>query len=379
MKKQTLIFSIFLSISAISCASVSPPSPAAAVTAAIPQEQTWESQWRSLLVAAQKEGTVVVYTALKPEAREAIASNFKAKFGIQVEMIVGRGGDLPPKIRAERNAGLYLADIGLIGPGTYINDLKPMGITPALESMLVLPEVRDGSKWFGGKLPFLDDEKQAIAPVLSGRPFYIRNAEKVKPEEIAVARDLLKPRWKSNIILFDPSVSGNANVWFMIMHKHILGMEEGKKFMQELVKQEPVMVRDDRIIVDSVARGKYLVGIGASPSVTGEFTKAGAPIDFIDTREPREITPGAGLLNAFSNPPHPAAQTLFVNWLLSKDGVAILARTSDFAPARLDVPTEGIPPIMFPRSGDILTTVELELLKGKMRSDAREIFGGLAR
>ncbi len=164
----------------------------------------------------------------------------------------------------------------------------------------------------------------------------------------------------------------------MIVCNTVLGMEAGRKFMTELVKQEPAITRDDRIIADGVARGKYLIGVGASPSIVMEMMNVGATVDFIDAPEPWEISPGAGLLNAFSNPPHPNAQKLFVNWLLSKEGLAVMAR-GEWVPARLDTPPEGIPTIFFPRPQDQLTDVNKELLKGKLRAQAREVFASLMK
>ncbi len=357
-----------------------PAAPTGAPTAAsVKQGQGWESEWQQVIRDAQKEGTLVIYTALKPEAREALTTAMKEKYGIKVETVFGRGGDLPPKIRAERGAGLYLADIGLFGIPMLI-DMKELKLTPPLEPMLLLPEVKDQSKWVMGKFPWMDANKETAAPVLSGMPAYIRNTEQVGENDIAATTDLLKPVWKQKIIMYDPSATGLGNEWYTHIHAEVLGMDGGKKFMEDLAKQEPVVVRDDRVVVESVARGKYLIGIGASPSTVGEFIKMGATVNYADVKaEPRGVSAGAAILNAFTPAPHPNAQKLFVNWLLSKEGVSILSQAAQFAPARVDVPGEGVLPIMFPRKGDVLVNMDKELLKVKMREPAAQLFGSLMK
>jgi len=102
----------------------------------------WQQEWEKTKAEARKEGKLVIYTALKPLARQEITKNMKIKFGIEVETIFGRGGDLPPRIRTERKAGLYLADIGLMG-FPMLDMLKDLNLAPSLEPMLLLPEVRD--------------------------------------------------------------------------------------------------------------------------------------------------------------------------------------------------------------------------------------------
>ncbi len=179
-----------------------------------PSRANWQQEWEKTKTEARKEGKLVIYTALKPAARQAMTTSMK-KYGIEVETIVGRGGDLPPRIETERRAGLYLADIGLMGfPMLHWLKEKDPGIAPPLEPLLLLPEVKDPGKWVMGRLPWMDEEKQSIAPVLSGSPSYIRNTEKVGGSEITTSMDLLKPAWKQKIIMFDPSATGNGSSWF---------------------------------------------------------------------------------------------------------------------------------------------------------------------
>lgn len=376
--RKYLFISLFILLVAFISASCSPTKlPEVTPT---PQSPEQKSEWEKLLTAAQKEGTVVIYTSARPKARDAVTGAFKAKYGINVEWVAGRGAEIAAKIKSERNAGLYMVDLGFIGPTTFTNDIKPLDITPPLKPMFVLPEVKDPKNWLNGEIPFLDKEGMAIQVVLVANQFYIMNKDMVREGEVTSSLDLLNPKWKEKMVISDPSISGNANDWFTWVVMGVFGEEKGQQFMKDLVAQKPVMTRDERLLTEWVARGKYPIGIGPSVAVPAEFIEAGAHIAFISVKDPRPLSSGSGLLNAFKNAPHPDAAKLLVNWVLSKEGSSIFAPASEYPSTRADVPPEGILPILVPRPGDINPEIKFEdylIRKGDMRKLAADIFKGL--
>ncbi len=365
----------------VSCGTTQPqrfegPAALASRPAEKPGEQT---EWESLLAAGRKERTVTIYGNTRPQTKQEIAAIFKEKFDVDVEWLVGRAEELVAKIKAERNAGIYSVDIGFFGSSPFIPDIRPAGITMPLEPMLVLPEVKDPRNWSGGQLPFLDKEKTAFRLVRFAIPFYHRNTELVRPGEITTSTDLLNPKWAGKIVISDPSISGNGNSWFTWMLTGVLGKEKGVAFMKELVSQKPMVTRDERQLTEWVARGKYYIGVAPSTSLPAEFMQLGAPVDFVDVAEPRCTGSGFGIVMRFKAAPHPNAAGLFINWLLSKEGSSIFARTTAYASSRLDVAPEGILPILVPRSGDVDPDVKYDdyiAMKGEMRKVAADIFGG---
>ena len=49
--------------------------------------------------------------------------------------------------------------------------------------------------------------------------------------------------------------------------------------------------------------------------------------------------------------PHPNAATIFLNWVLSKEGQMAWSKAMNHAVQRLDVPTDHLPPYVVPKPG----------------------------
>lgn len=335
---------------------------------------TEKAALEKLVAEAQKEKNVVVAAAFLAEAREAVTSGFKKKYGIDTEWVVGRPAELEAKIKQERAAGLFIVDVGIVGVGPYFNTFKTMTIP--LKPMFVLEEVKKPDIWLGGSQPFYDDNSLMVT--LFPLQFYVINLDMVKMEELTSTLDLLNPKWKGQIVISDPRISGQANDWFIYTLVEILGREKGIQFMKDLLKQDPVITRDERLLTEWVAQRKYAIGVSPSTSIPIEFIKKGARIAFADVKEPRELTPGHGLLYAFKDSPHPKAQNLFVNWILSKEGSSVFAPALGYPSTRLDVPTDSFLPFMVPRKGDVNVYQKYDFasLKNEGIQIAREIFAG---
>ncbi len=339
-----------------------------------------KNEWEDVVAAARKEGTLLVYSALTPKVGDVIRSALKEKYNINVELVSGTGTELAVKIKSERNAGLYLADVGFLGPTTFVTALKPSGITEPLEPLLVLPEVKGPENWRGGKLPFLDKEEMAMVVVLTATPQYVRNTDLVKDGEIKTIFDLLDPKWKEKIVMGDPSIPGGASNWFAWTILEVLGKEKGPQFMKDLAAQKPLVTRDERLAVEWIARGKYPIGISPGVQSVSQFIHLGSPIEYMDIETTRKTSSGSGLINVFKNAPHPNAAKLFLNWVLSKEGSSVFAPASEFPSTRVDVPPEGILPILVPRPDDVNPDTKYEnynSVVGQMQKTAADIFGGL--
>ncbi len=340
-----------------------------------------KSEWESLVEAARKEGTVVIYSGGSlGEATEASAKLVYSQYGVQIDYISGRGAEQITKITNERKAGLYYADAMLVGLGSFFNIISPMKITVPLQPLLLLPEVTDGSKWRTGGLPFADRDKTAIAFSLQTNHYTAINTDMVKANEITSAEDILDPKWKGKIVLNDPSVGGSGAGWFQyFMLGDAYGREKGREYMMKLVKQEPVIIRDERLQLDWVARGKYAVGLGVSVPHLTSLARAGAPIKLLAMKEGGYLNSGSFNLIVLDRAPHPNAIKLFANWVLSREGGTIMAKYSGYPSARLDVSTEGFDPMFIPGSKDVLPGEDWKKHQAELLVMAAEIFKPLLK
>src|SRR5688572_5504617 len=71
--------------------------------------------WKGLIDAARSEGRVVVAVNPNPDITERLPAVFRERFGVDVELVSGRSGDLMSRLEAERTAGLSTIDVVIAG------------------------------------------------------------------------------------------------------------------------------------------------------------------------------------------------------------------------------------------------------------------------
>lgn len=362
LKKSSwvIVFFILGSLMLLACqqgqqpsVATEPKSPGTSLTGTA-QKAAWEEKWANVLAEAKKEGAVVLYNLWRQETRVALTQAFKDKYGINVEFSpFSRGSDLLAKVQAEKRAGLYLADVFGAGSGTLIATMKPEGLLGPLEPLLILPEVLDQKAWRGGKIPFADRDGLAVYLIGTVIRTVIYNTNLIKEGEITSYRDLLKPQYKGKITLNDPSVTGPGFSAVVHLGENLWGEAETLEFLRRLIKeQEAVVYRDNRIHIESVVRGKYPIGLGPLPDLIAEFLELGAPMKVAMVKEDNRMTQAAGAISVPTRSAHPNAATVFVNWLLTKEGQSIYAKSFGNPGMRIDASLEGIDPLFIPKPGE---------------------------
>ncbi|MBI4330848.1 MAG: extracellular solute-binding protein [Chloroflexi bacterium] len=336
----------------------------------------WETKWEQVVEEAQREGQVVIYGGFSPPVRIALIDAFKQKYGVELDITLGKAVEIAEKLLREDRAGLQVADVLVNGRNALEAALKPAGVLGSFEPLLLLPEVKNPQAWWGGELPWTKD--RLIFPSTSGvRPPVIINTNVVKAEELAFMRDVLNPRWVGKIAMEDPTVPGPGLNWFAAFSE-ILGYD----FMKALAKMEPAMTTDKRLLVEWVAKAKYPVGINATPEQVIEFIQFGAPLAFVAAKEGGYTSAGSGVLFYVAKAPHPNATKLFINWLLGKEGQTVFSRASGLPSSRQDVLKDHIPSsqirqpganYVIGEGGDFLLTLP------EKQKVAKDIFGPLLR
>jgi len=346
-------------------------------SAAQREMKTDQSEWNKLVEAAKKEGRLVIYASTIGDARPAISKAFTEKFGIPIEFVQGRGAELVQRINNERSRGVYQVDVGFQGLTTYFNQMQALNMTVPLEPMFVLPEVRDPTKWRGGQIPFVDKKRTVVAFVATAAPYVVINTELVKENEITSNDDLLAPKWKGKIVINDPSVAGNGAEWFSYIMLAAYDRPRAEAFMKKLVAQEPAVLRDQRLLIEWVARGKYPIAIASDQGETTKMIHAGAPVKFLKVKEGMPLTSGPVNVMVFDRAPHPNAAKLFVNWTLSREGMSVISPAAGYPAQRVDVANEKFDPILVPGPRDVVPGEEYKLQQGPLLKLAAETFKNL--
>lgn len=313
--------------------------------------EQWQQKWEKILADGKKEGVVNVYSSWKPETRSALTQAFKEKYGINLEFSAfGGTSEIIPKVVAENRAGVYSADV--FGTGVVILAARQDNILGPLEPLLVTPDVRNPSVWLGGSLPFIDKDGIAFAMVGAVARNLAYNSSIVKEGEIASYKDLLKPQYKSKIVMHDPSIFGAGLAIVAHLGNNVWGEADTTNFLTRLIRdQAAVISRVYRSNIESLAQGKYAVNIGPDSALLPQFIAAGAPVRAAFAEEDTLLVTASGGLTVPPKFAHPNATIVFVNWMLGKEGQSIFARTSGNPSKRLDGVNEGVNAMFIPAAG----------------------------
>ena len=308
-----------------------------------------QTDWEKTVELAKQEGKVVVSIPSSADLRKGLQNAFKQRYGIQVETVTARGSASVRKIADEYKAGVHYFDLHLGGSQSIVTGLLPEGILEPVANYFLLPEVKDPTNWWGGHI-WTDNAKKFIYTSLaySTENFWY-NGELMKPEEIRSFDDLLKEKWKGKMGFLDPRTPGSgASLWSYLREI------KGEGFLKQLVEQKLVLGRDQRVLAESVAKGKLTLVMGLTYYSFAPFVKAGLPVHPLP--EPKEgvyISGGSGHLVVLKDAPHPNAAKVFVNWLLGKEGQDIFSRTMGQGTRRLDVDTKGLKEVGVTAAKDI--------------------------
>jgi ABC-type Fe3+ transport system substrate-binding protein len=306
-------------------------------------EAKFDQEWATLIAAAKREGRVEIAAGGEPSRNyRPLLSVFQNKFGIEAELSTGNARDTVNRVLAERRAGSFTIDIGLIAHNTAQRRLVPaMALTP-IEPLLIHPEVTNKSLWLGNRYYYADTEQKYVF-LYTARPEnswqYWYNTKSASQKEIASIKSLeefLRPQWKgkmASLAIEDPS--GLASLIHLYLAPDA-GPEWVKRYMFEM---DVTFVGDRRLLQNWLTQGKFPLQFPAS-SVDEllKLAKAGLPIKAgeIAKKSPGLILGGSSCcIEAFDRPPHPNAAKLFLNWFLSKEGQAEVNRIKGFLQASL--------------------------------------------
>ncbi len=291
-----------------------------------------EAAWQKVVEAAKKEGVINFYSiTLIGKAGVEVMKAFKAKYGITLELVAGKGSQLAEKIRMEQRSKSYVADL-FEGTGATYAILKREGLLQSVARGL--PAIKEGmekSKFSTSPTEDAEGEVMVGTQVLNG--FYY-NTNLVKPGEVPKSwYDLLDPKWKGKIYLLNP-LYGTGIELHVVAFDKILGMDYYKKLFKQGKVAGPSGGRE---VKDKVARSEVAI---AGPSVVTTLIPdmvAGAPVRPLDLKEGNLMRTNNFL--ATKNGPHPNATKVFLNWVYSREGHLVYTKALGLDGIRNDIPS----------------------------------------
>jgi iron(III) transport system substrate-binding protein len=299
------------------------------------QGKPGSTDWDKLVDAAKKEGKVTLSLPASAELKKQIEEQFKKRYGIEVETFTSRGSAGVRRMADEFKAGVRHFDLHIGGSSSIVSGMLDEGILDPIEPWMTLPEVNDSKQWWGGHL-WVDNAKRYVytfQAYLSEIIWY--NTDLVKPNEIRSLDDFLNPKWKGKIGYLDPRTPGAGDSTWAFFWQI-----KGEEYLKKLVAQDLYLGRDQRLLAESLAKGRVAVMIGLSYYSFVPFVKAGLPIKTLPRlKEGNYGTGGSGNLAIIKAPAHPNSTRVFVNWLLGREGQELVSKALGQATRRLDVDT----------------------------------------
>lgn len=333
-------------------------------------------RWEKIVQEAKSEGKVTLLGPETATVRPSMIEAFRKAYPeIELEYQAGSVGSLATRLRAEMAQKKSTFDI-VVG-GTAI--LRNKDLVESLPNRLVLAEATEAKNWRsseGNGLKWIDHERQLAAQTSEWVFGYIViNSRSVNPASIKSWSDLLKPEWKGNIASHDPRGAGAGQEVASYLVDKL-----GEKFILDLYKgQEVTLTRSYSQVADWVAQGKYQIGIAQVPDRIEALKKEGVPLRAYSLQDaPGTLTGGFSVVSVFKGAPHANAATVFLNWVLSKQGQDALHRAQLYPSLRVDLPKDYVPDYTLPTAGmNYLDTYteEFQVTRVKLAKQVGELIG----
>lgn len=339
MRKIQIMGILLLGLGVLgACAPAAAPAPSSAPPSAPSTAPAPAlSEWDKVVAAARKEGTVSFYTTWGVEVQHTVVEGMK-QYGIQAEVLGGRGGDLEARVGTEQRAKAYTADVLATGWTNNVNAYNNGWVQPVT---VPLPVLQEEGVWVQPPDKYLSDHGTYITGNFI-TPSIVINTDLVGPNEITSMQDLLNPKWKGKIVMTDPRMgSGPGTSGFGE------GLEQmGQEFWNKMATQNIRLVANYTQPITDAATGAYPILMYPSGDLLVGAIRAGAPLHIVPIKEgDQNYLQG---INIIANAPHPNAALVLLNWYLSKAGQEVLGRATGYYPVRTDVEPDWLIPEIHP-------------------------------
>src|SRR5437773_3584642 len=267
--------------------------------------------------ALAQEREVMLYTSLVPEDLTPLSAAFEKRYGVKLKSWRANSEKVLQRALTEARAGRHEADV-VETNGPQLEALyREKALQPLRSAHLkdLMPQaLQPHGHWVGTRINMFVQSY---------------NTRLVKKDELPKSyADLTNPRWKGRL-----GIEAEDEDWFAMVVKE-LGEEAGLRTFREIARVNGFSVRRGHtLLAGLVASGEIPLAITTYSHGAEKMKQRGAPVEWF------AITPAIGRANGIGiarSAPHPHAAALFVDFLLSPEGQAILQK-GGYVPANLRV------------------------------------------
>jgi iron(III) transport system substrate-binding protein len=260
--------------------------------------------------AAKKEGRVVVYGSVVPQAMEDFNKGFESKYGIKVEYWRGDSTKVSERALSEWRAGKPGFDVVEGNRGVQLimkeEGLFTKFVPPASEKFPAQVKEKDGliTPW-------------RVLPIS-----ILYNTDMVKPADLPKSFDeLVQPKWTNKIVMPDPTRHTTTAQFLWNLRK--FKKDNWLDLVRGLAKQNPVLVNSLAPVTTSIIKGEAPVGI----TYVKYVKQYKGPVHYVlmdkYLADPNYMSVGV-------KAPNPNAAKLYVDYACSVEGQKHIAQDGEF-------------------------------------------------
>jgi iron(III) transport system substrate-binding protein len=258
---------------------------------------------------AKAEGKAVFYANIT--SVESVMKAFDKATGIEGQYTRISSSKFIPTIVTEHNAGKLLADV-VQAPRPMLNLLEEHDVLAAYQS----PSAQGYPDWA------VQDPRMTLFGI--EYVSYLFNTQHLKKADAPQRyEDLADPKWKGQIVMANPANHSSTISWLVGLKEQVFKSEsDWMAFVKGLAANQPMFVASFGPTPAPIESGEKRIAISMPKYIV---TKSPAPLDW----GPRSGQPLLGTPRAIAitaKAPRPAAARAFMDYWLSKDAMALLAK-----------------------------------------------------
>ena len=251
-----------------------------------------------IVAAAQREGSLTLYTSIAEKDLSALVAPFEKKYGVKVK--IWRASSIKILQRAISEAAAKRHEVDAIHMSA------PEMEALYREKLLQPVESPYFKNLIAGAVP---PHRQWVATLLS---VWVQayNTNLIKKEDLPKSyRDLLDAKWKDKL-----GIESEDQEWLATVVLE-MGEEQGLKFFRELVSRNRISVRQGHSLLNNlVISGEVPFALTVYSYMPEAAKRKGAPVDWI-VLEPAVARPNA--IGITRHAPHPNAALLFYDYMIT--------------------------------------------------------------
>ncbi len=136
--------------------------------------------------------------------------------------------------------------------------------------------------------------------------------------------ELADPKWKGKILLTDPRVADNYFGWLDGLEK-----ARGADFLRKIAALNATLTPSGASGAQMIAAGAFAINFPTFQDFSAALIEKKAPIALFAITEPTLVS--ERVIAALANSPHPNAARLFMDWIMSENGIKAACKNKTVA------------------------------------------------